>query len=283
FKYVQQHGSVNDKLDYGNSNSKQDLNDDSNLEVVKGGIVPFVTVAYGNTHKDLNDDPVAMEVQSSLVDQTNMVKIGKRVAYPVVANYDMNTWGPNYARVMIDLQADVELKDNIVEECPKNIGLGVAKNLKKPCQNSRGVSVGPKVGFKPHKEYRPVPKKRTARPSGNNKKSVAHTDEVGNSNPFDVLNSVDNDVEFGTNVETTNLVNSGANSSGSSFMTIENISTISTPIVDKIEKFEDLLINWKAILVDEFGNLLKNVYCPGDYDSEDEVASFENDMAHSLA
>ncbi|GJV19662.1 zinc finger, CCHC-type containing protein, partial [Tanacetum coccineum] len=39
----------------------------------------------------------------------------------------------SYARAMIEFQADVELKDTI-EECPKNPGLGVAKNLKK---NSR--------------------------------------------------------------------------------------------------------------------------------------------------
>nr|GEY70152.1 hypothetical protein [Tanacetum cinerariifolium] len=323
----------------------QDLNDDSNLEVVKGGMVPFVTVAYGNTHRDLNDDPVAMEVQSSLADQTNMVKIGGFIRnHPIILRkwnpnvdllkedvgnvsvwvklngvpvtefsedglsvnatkldtplmldsytFDMclQSWGrSSYARVMIDLQADVELKDNIVvfghtqEECPKNIGLGVAKNLKKPCQNSRGVPVGQKVGFKPHKEYRIVSKKPTASPSGNKNKSVAHTNEVSNSNSFDVLNSVDNDVELCINWETKNLVNNGANSSGTSFMTIKNSSTSSTPIVDKIEKFQDLLINRKAILVDEVGNLLKNVECPGDYDREDGVASFDNDMAHSLA
>ncbi|GKA88628.1 RNA-directed DNA polymerase, eukaryota, reverse transcriptase zinc-binding domain protein [Tanacetum coccineum] len=138
------------------------------------------------------------------------------------------------------------------EECPKNIGLGVAKNLKKPSQTSRGVSVGPKVGFKPHKEYKPVPKKPTASPSGNKKKGVAHTNEVSNSNPFDVLNSVDNDVDFGTNGGTTNLVNNG-------------------------------LIQVDPILMDEADNPLKKVECPGDYDSEDEVASVDNDMTRSLA
>ncbi|GJZ21620.1 putative reverse transcriptase domain-containing protein [Tanacetum coccineum] len=87
---------------------------------------------------------------------------------------------------MIELRADVELKDNIVvdipkltreghyicnvrieyewkphrcasckvfghihEECPKNIGVGEKKTLKKPSQTSRGVSVGQKMGFKP--------------------------------------------------------------------------------------------------------------------------------------
>ncbi|GJW09309.1 hypothetical protein Tco_1575136 [Tanacetum coccineum] len=48
-------------------------------------------------------------------------------------------------------------------------------------------------------------------------------------------------------------------------------------------KFEDLLIDGQAILVDEADNLLKKVECPGDYDSEDEVALVDNDMARSLA
>ncbi|GKA76122.1 hypothetical protein Tco_0782500 [Tanacetum coccineum] len=55
------------------------------------------------------------------------------------------------------------------------------------------------MGFKPQYEYRPVTKKLHASSSGNKKKIVKPTIEVNNSNPFDVLNSVDNDVEFGTN------------------------------------------------------------------------------------
>ncbi|GKF74428.1 hypothetical protein Tco_0220760, partial [Tanacetum coccineum] len=71
-----------------------------------------------------------------------------------------------------------------------------------------------------------------------------------------------------------------ANSSGSSFMNVKNSSTSNTPIIDKIRKFQDLLFDGQAILVDEAGVPLKKVECPGDYDSEDEVASVDNDMAH---
>ncbi|GKG20221.1 hypothetical protein Tco_0380022, partial [Tanacetum coccineum] len=46
----------------------------SNSKVVKDGVVPSVIVADGNTQKDLNDDPVAMKVQSPLVDQINTIK-----------------------------------------------------------------------------------------------------------------------------------------------------------------------------------------------------------------
>ncbi|GJY87003.1 DNA-directed DNA polymerase [Tanacetum coccineum] len=68
----------------------------------------------------------------------------------------------SYARALIEVRADVDLKDNIVmampklvgdgfytcivrEECPKIMDLDVVKNMKKPNQAARGVSVGPKV------------------------------------------------------------------------------------------------------------------------------------------
>ncbi|GKC90195.1 hypothetical protein Tco_1150844 [Tanacetum coccineum] len=215
---------------------------------------------------------------------------------------------------MIELRADAELKDNIVvampkitreghytcnfhveyewkpprcssckvfghihEECPKNTGAGEKKTVKKPSQTSRGVSVGPKIGFKPQKEYRHVSKKTTASSSDNKKKGVEPTIEVSNSNPFDVLNSVDNDEELGI-WGTTNLVNNEATSSGSSFMNVDNNSIGTTPIMDKIEKFENLVIDGQAILVDKaertgFGtqSLLeqrKDFYGNGDYDED---------------
>ncbi|GJS58566.1 hypothetical protein Tco_0653350 [Tanacetum coccineum] len=169
---------------------------------------------------------------------------------------------------MIKLRADVELKDNIVvampkitgeghytgnihveyewkpprcasckvfghihEECLKNTGACETKTMKKPSQTSRGVPVGPKVGFKPHKEYRPVPKNPNANSSGNKKKD---------------------------------LVNNKANSNGSSFMNVDNSSTGTAPIIDKIGKFEDLLTSGQAILMDEAGNPLKKVEFSGD-------------------
>ncbi|GKB15662.1 hypothetical protein Tco_0849585 [Tanacetum coccineum] len=178
--------------------------------------------------------------------------------------------------------ADVELKDNIVVAMPKltyllggplqwSASVDEKKTLKKPSQTSRGVPVGLKMGFKSQKEYRHVPKKPTASSSSNKKKGVVPTIEVSNSNPFEVLNLVDNDVELGTNGGTTNLVNNKATSSGSSFMNVANSSTRTTPIIDKIWKFEELLTSEKANLVDEAGNHLKRVEYPNDYDSEDKV------------
>ncbi|GJT77750.1 cytokinin dehydrogenase 3-like protein [Tanacetum coccineum] len=201
----------------------------------------------------------------------------------------------SYARVMFELRADVELKDNIVvvmpkitreghytcnvcvkyewkpprcsyckvfghirEECTKNTGAGEKKTVKKPSQTSRGVPVGLKMGFKPQKEYRPVPKKPNASSSGNMKKGVEPTIEVSNSNPFDVLNSVDNDGEFGTNGGNTNLVNNEATSSGSSFMNIDNDREFAsnTPIGEKIDKIKRQIGEGKLRLLDNDGNTL---------------------------
>ncbi|GJY79579.1 RNA-directed DNA polymerase, eukaryota, reverse transcriptase zinc-binding domain protein [Tanacetum coccineum] len=194
------------------------------------------------------------------------------------------------SELMIELRADVELKDNIIvampkvigegyyifnihveyeykphrcasckvfvhihEECLKNTSVGEKKTLEKPSKTSRSVPVGPKIGFKPQKEYRPVPKKPTASSSGNKKKGVVPSIEVSNSNPFEVLNPVDNDAELGTNK---GLL---------------------------IWKFEELLTSGKATLVDEAGNPLKKVEFLDDCDSEDEVALIDNDMACSMA
>nr|GEV33223.1 hypothetical protein [Tanacetum cinerariifolium] len=96
-------------------------------------------------------------------------------------------YGSSYVGVMIELRADVELKDNIVVAMPKitkeghytcnNTCAGEKKTVKKPSQTSRGVSVGPKMGFKPQKEYRPVLKNPNASSSGNKKKGVELTIE----------------------------------------------------------------------------------------------------------
>nr|GEV46981.1 hypothetical protein [Tanacetum cinerariifolium] len=113
-------------------------------------------------------------------------------------------------------------------------------------------------GFKPQKEYRPVPKKPNASSSGNKKKGVKPTIKVSNSNPFNVLNSVDNDVEFGTNEETTNLVNNEATLSGFSSMNIDNEWKFSsnTPISVKIDKIEQQIFEGKLRLLDNDENPL---------------------------
>nr|GEX61306.1 zinc finger, CCHC-type [Tanacetum cinerariifolium] len=253
------------------------LQGDGELEVVKDGVVSSVTVGYGNTHKDLNDDPVAMEVQSPSVNLTNAVKtcggsyppLPTRGTTPaentprkssVLMLLVNRVRRSSYATIMIELQADVEVKDNIVVdmpkineewyytcnvECPKNpdlcAGAGETKK-KKHSQSPKGILVGPKMAFKPNQEYRHVPKKNTLNSSGNKKICVDSTNK-----------------------------------------NVDNNSTVTTPILDKIRKFKNIVIDGKAILVDEAGNPVEKVKHPDDHDSENEIALVDNDMARSLA
>ncbi|GJV51617.1 hypothetical protein Tco_1447358 [Tanacetum coccineum] len=163
--------------------------------------------------------------------------------------------GQDMLVLRIELSTDVELKDNIVvvmpkitregyytcnirveyewkppsclcckvfghvqEQCPKNTGTSVIMNLKKASQTPKGISVGQKMGFKPTKQvYQLVSKKPTTNTSKNKKNNVEPTKEVSKTNPFEVLASVENDVELGTNGRTSNLTSQEVNSSGSSF------------------------------------------------------------------
>ncbi|GJV13093.1 hypothetical protein Tco_1354634, partial [Tanacetum coccineum] len=92
--------------------------------------------------------------------------------------------------------------------------------------------------------------------SGNKKKDAKSRKEVSNPNPFDVLNSVENGVNLGTNGGTSNLDSKEANSSGSSFWNVESSSISTTHIVDKIDKIGKLIIDGKITLMDDEGKHL---------------------------
>ncbi|GJS53599.1 hypothetical protein Tco_0626961 [Tanacetum coccineum] len=147
--------------------------------------------------------------------------------------------------------------------------------MKKPSQTTEGVSVGPKVGFKLVKQvYTQVSKKNNVNTSGNKKKDVEPRIEV--SHPFDVVNSVETDVDVGTNGETPNLISRTANSNGSLSRNVESSSTSTTSMVEKIDKIERLIIEGKVTLVDDEGNPLTKVDSLVDYDSEDESVRAES-------
>ncbi|GJU64883.1 hypothetical protein Tco_1246718, partial [Tanacetum coccineum] len=182
--------------------------------------------------------------------------LGKRVAYLVVSFWERFTSSTglfsfqfssmdglngrsSYNRAMIELQANVELKDTTVvampklsrqgfyrcnEECPKNPDLGAVKNLK----------------------------------------------SLANTSKSEELEKPPRGVPFGTNGGTSNLASNGANSSGSSFWNVETSSTRTTPIVDRIGKIEKLIIDGKLTLGDNDCNPLKKVDYSGDHDREDE-------------
>ncbi|GKE36464.1 probable leucine-rich repeat receptor-like protein kinase [Tanacetum coccineum] len=205
--------------------------------------------------------------------------LGKKLAYPVVANYVRNTWG-KYGLIRSMFSSSTGLfsfqfssmdgLDAMLENSPWFIrnNLFILKKWH-PDENllKEDVSTVPvwvklhgvpgrssyarvMIELRADVELKDNIVVSTASSSGN-KKGVEPTIKVSNSNPFDVLNSVDNDVELGTNGGTTNL-------------------------------FEDLLTSGQANLVDKAGNPLKKVEFRGEYDSKDEVALIDKDMARSM-
>ncbi|GKC07942.1 hypothetical protein Tco_0999552, partial [Tanacetum coccineum] len=195
-----------------------------------------VTTSAGNT-------PVWVKLHGVLVtafSEDGLSAISTKLGTPLMldsytADMCMQSWGrSSYARAMIKLKADVELKDNIVfehvlEDYPKNIGAGAIKNLKKTSQTPKGIL--------------------------NDSES---TKEVSQSNPFEVLNLVDNDVDLGTN---------GGISNSADKETI-NVSSSNTSIVEKIDKIEGQIHKGKLRFVDDDGFLL---ILTGIVDSDSEV------------
>ncbi|GKC15231.1 hypothetical protein Tco_1012013 [Tanacetum coccineum] len=64
---------------------------------------------------------------------------------------------------------------------------------------------------------------------------------------------------------------------------LESSSTSTIPIVEKIDKIKRLIIDGKVTLLDDASKPLAKVDSSGDHDSEDEVASVDNEMANFLA
>ncbi|GJS31598.1 hypothetical protein Tco_0492218 [Tanacetum coccineum] len=132
--------------------------------------------------------------------------IATKLGTPLMLNFYtfsmcMESWcRSSFAREMIELRADVELKDTIGTSVPKLVVLDVLKNLKNLRQATRGVQVVPKLRFKRTKQvYQPVSKKNGANISGKQKQAEVTRQEVSNLNLFDALNSVENDDELGMN------------------------------------------------------------------------------------
>ncbi|GKA07808.1 hypothetical protein Tco_0687032 [Tanacetum coccineum] len=130
---------------------------------------------------------------------------------------------------------------HVQDECYKNIDSDEVKNMKKPSQTPIGVSVGPKMGFKPVKVYRQVSKKTNVNNNGTKKKDIEPTIE-----------------------------------------SLESSNTSTTPIIEKNDK-KRLIIEGKVSLVDDEGKPLTKVDSLGNHDSEDEVASVDNDIVNFRA
>ncbi|GJZ16768.1 hypothetical protein Tco_0552891 [Tanacetum coccineum] len=128
-----------------------------------------------------------------------------------------------------------------------------------------------------------VSKKNNVNTSGTKKEDVDHTIEVCNSNIFDLLNSVENDVDLGTNGGTSNVATQKVNSSGSSFWNVESSSTSTTHIVEKLIKMKELLLMGRLPLwmmrrrlacTHSLLEQWKDSYVNGDYDFD----PYDDDM-----
>ncbi|GKC88802.1 hypothetical protein Tco_1149451 [Tanacetum coccineum] len=142
----------------------------------------------------------------------------------------------SYARALIEVQSDVELKDNIVVAMPKLIGKGFYM-----------CNVHVEYEWKPPRYMCCKVSKMNNVTSGNKKKDVKPTIEW-------IL-----------------------------VLDVHSSSTSTTPIIEKIDKMERLIIDGTANLVDDEGKPLTRLDSSGDHDSKDEVASVDNDIANFLA
>nr|GEY40125.1 hypothetical protein [Tanacetum cinerariifolium] len=169
--------------------------------------------------------------------------LGKRVAYPVVANYVEYEWKPPKC-------SSCKVFGHVLNECPKKIVSNMVKNMNNPRQTTRGVLVGQKVSFKSTKQiYRPISNKNDASTSGKKKQTEVSRQEVSNSNPFDAFNWVKNDDDLGTN-------GGISESAGKGSVNVAHGSSSNTPIIDKIDKLERQMLDGKLIFMDDDGNSL---------------------------
>ncbi|GJS73392.1 hypothetical protein Tco_0706233 [Tanacetum coccineum] len=181
---------------------------------------------------------------------------------------------------MIELWADVELKDTIIvampkligegfymctihvqyewkpprrscckvfvhvlDKCPKHIRSDVVKNLKTPRQIAIGVQVGPKVS---------------------------------NSNPIDALNFVEDDDDLGTKGGYSKSVVKG------SLITAHGSSS-STHIIEKIDKLERQILDGKLTFMVDDGKSLYKAVTKGNEDSESEVEVVFDETVNLMA
>ncbi|GJU44623.1 hypothetical protein Tco_1201889, partial [Tanacetum coccineum] len=162
----------------------------------------------------------------------------------------------SYARAIIELRVYMELKDIIVVAIPKLVGDGFymctirVECEWKPRQVTRGVPVGPNVSCKSTKQiYKPVSNKNGAIISGKKKQVEVSRQE--------------------------NLSSAGKGVASSTIST--------TPIAERIDKFERQLIEGKLLLVDNNGKPLPKVVSMVNSDSNSEVEEVFDEHATFMA
>ncbi|GJX47709.1 hypothetical protein Tco_0272899 [Tanacetum coccineum] len=190
--------------------------------------------------------------------------------------------GSSYARAMIELRADVKLKDNIVVDMPKLVGEGFYMCMIRveyewrPPRCSRCKIFGHCLNECPKKiasdavknlnntrqDTRGVPKQ------GDLARQV-----VSNSNPFDALNSIKYDDYLGTNGGIYKSAEMGS-------LNVVHGSSSNNPIIDKIDKLERQIIDGKLMFVDDDENPLVHT---SNVDNESEVEVVFDETTNLLA
>ncbi|GKA06977.1 hypothetical protein Tco_0686201 [Tanacetum coccineum] len=145
---------------------------------------------------------------------------------------------------------------HVLDDCTKRI---VSNVLKNPIQAARGVQVGSKVGFKQIKQvYQPISKKNGDNTSGEKKQVGVASQKASNLNPFDALDSVENDDDLGIN-------------KGNSKLYEAFDSPTTTPLIEMINNLKRQILDDKLVLVDDDGKPLKKVNSPVNSDNDSEV------------
>nr|GEV27138.1 hypothetical protein [Tanacetum cinerariifolium] len=213
-------------------NSDDTMNDDTPISVastVLEGLTPYVVDMTVETKKQNSLEDTTVLGSFPPLSITGTTTVGNAPGKSSYANVTgKSSWkkliflyfiytGGNVIDVVVYVESIRAINERFANTA---YGAGEEKTVKKPSQTSQGVLVGLKMGFKAHKEYRPLL----------------------------VLVVIRRRVR--------NLL---------------------------LRKFVDLVTSGQAIIVDKDGNPLKMVEFLGEYDSEDDVASIDNDMAPFMA
>nr|GEY89820.1 homeobox protein knotted-1-like 2 [Tanacetum cinerariifolium] len=180
----------------------------------------------------------------------------------------IQSWGmSSYAREMIELRSDVELKDTIRVAMSKLVGEG--SNCLLFVLSMSGNLSGVRVS-------RPISNKISASTSGKKKQAELSSQKVSNSNPFDALNSTKDGDDLGTNGGNSKSAENGS-------LNVVHGSSNNTPIIEKIDKLERQILDGKLMFVDDDGKPLYKVVSKGNEDSESEVEVIFDETANLMA
>nr|GEX54431.1 hypothetical protein [Tanacetum cinerariifolium] len=143
-------------------------------------------------------------------------------------------------------------------------------------QLTEEVSLNPAYKVSPRKAYS-VGKKNVSTTGKSLKKTGKMNASTSGNGKFSFINSFE-----ALNVD--NMVTKEFDSGDKAFMSgVQEEGQSSTPFVEKINMFDQHLLEGNCVLTDDEGKSLEKVEYSGDHDSEDEVEPIDNEMTYFLA